>query len=505
MAELFGFKIERLKGPSTDPRQNIVPPAAEDGTQVVPAGGFFASYGGFDVTARNELDLIRRYREVALHPECDLAIEDIVSEAIVSNENQQSVQVDLSKIEYSESIKKKIRESFTEVLKLLNFDIKGHDIFRRWYVDGRVYYHKIIDKDSPRLGISEVRYIDPRKIKKIREIRKQRTDGMPSSFAFENKFQEYYIFNERGIHPTATSNAGGLRIATDAIAYCPSGLVDQTHNQVLSYLHKAIKPVNQLRMIEDAVVIYRIARAPERRIFYIDVGNLPKIKAEQYLRDVMARYRNKLVYDASTGEIRDDRNYMSMLEDFWLPRREGGRGTEITTLPGGQNLGEIQDIEYFQRKLYRSLNVPISRLESGSGFNLGRAAEISRDEVKFTKFVGRLRKKFCMLFHDLLKTQLVLKGVIAPEEWDGMQNDITYTYLQDGYFAELKHSEMMRERVNLARDLEQYVGKYYSHQYVRSKILKQNELEQKTIDTEIQAEQPVEPEQSSEKEEIKDE
>ena len=461
MAELFGFKIERLKTPSTDPRQNIVPPQADDGTQTVPAGGFFASYGGFDVSARNELDLIRRYREVALHPECDLAIEDIVSEAIVSNENQQSVQLDLSKIEYSDSVKKKIRDSFSEVLKLLQFDIKGHDIFRRWYVDGRLFYHKIIDKESPRLGISEIRYIDPRKIKKIREIRKQRT---------------------------ATSNAGGLRIATDAIAYCPSGLVDQTHNQVLSYLHKAIKPVNQLRMIEDAVVIYRIARAPERRIFYIDVGNLPKIKAEQYLRDVMARYRNKLVYDASTGEIRDDRNYMSMLEDFWLPRREGGRGTEITTLPGGQNLGEIADIEYFQKKLYRSLNIPISRLEGGQGFNLGRAAEISRDEVKFTKFVGRLRKKFCMLFHDLLKTQLILKGVIAPDEWDSMMGDITYTFLQDGYFAELKHSEMMRERVQLAQQLEGYVGKYFSNEYVRTKILKQNEQEIKEIDDQISSE-----------------
>ena len=311
---------------------------------------------------------------------------------------------------------------------------------------------------------------------------------MPSSFAFENKFQEYYIFNERGIHPTATSNAGGLRIATDAIAYCPSGLVDQQQNQVLSYLHKAIKPVNQLRMIEDAVVIYRIARAPERRIFYIDVGNLPKIKAEQYLRDVMARYRNKLVYDASTGEIRDDRNYMSMLEDFWLPRREGGRGTEITTLPGGQNLGEIQDIEYFQKKLYRSLNIPISRLEGGQGFNLGRAAEISRDEVKFTKFVGRLRKKFCMLFHDLLKTQLILKGIIAPEEWDMMMGDITYTFLQDGYFAELKHSEMMRERVQLAQQLEGYVGKYFSNEYIRTKILKQNEQEQEEIDKQIEEE-----------------
>ena len=494
MAELFGFKIERLSK-DTDPRQNIVPPQADDGTQVVPAGGFFASYGGFDVTARNELDLIRRYREIAIHPECDSAVEDIVSEAIVSNENQQSVQLDLSKVDYTDAIKKKIRESFKDVLNLLNFDIKGHDIFRRWYVDGRVYFHKIIDKDSPRLGITELRYIDPRKIKKIREVRKQRTDGVPSSFAFENKFQEYYIFNERGIHPTATSNAGGLRIATDAISYCPSGLVDQTHNQVLSYLHKAIKPVNQLRMIEDAVVIYRIARAPERRIFYIDVGNLPKIKAEQYLRDVMARYRNKLVYDASTGEIKDDRNQMSMLEDFWLPRREGGRGTEITTLPGGQNLGQIEDIEYFQKKLYRSLNVPISRLESGSGFNLGRAAEISRDEVKFTKFIGRLRKKFCMLFHDLLKTQLILKGVIAPEEWDVLQGNITYNFLQDGYFAELKNSEMLAARLNLVRDVEQYVGKYFSHEYIRTKILKQNELEQAEIDQQIKSEAPEQPQQ----------
>ena len=488
MAELFGFKIERLKTPSTDPRQNIVPPQADDGTQTVPAGGFFASYGGFDVSARNELDLIRRYREVALHPECDLAIEDIVSEAIVSNENQQSVQLDLSKIEYSDSIKKRIRESFSEVLKLLHFDIKGHDIFRRWYVDGRLFYHKIIDKDSPKLGISEIRYIDPRKIKKIREIRKQRTDGMPSSFAFENKFQEYYIFNERGIHPTATSNAGGLRIATDAIAYCPSGLVDQTHNQVLSYLHKAIKPVNQLRMIEDAVVIYRIARAPERRIFYIDVGNLPKIKAEQYLRDVMARYRNKLVYDASTGEIRDDRNYMSMLEDFWLPSREGGRGTDITTLPGGANLGEIADIEYFRAKLYRSLNVPVSRLEASQGFNLGRASEISRDELKFTKFVGRLRKKFTELFNDLLRTQLIIKNVIAETEWPMIRDNIFYDFLQDGHFAELKNSEMLRERLNLAREVRDYVGKYYSVNYVRRNILRQTESEIQKMDAEIKKE-----------------
>src|SRR6056300_1258738 len=481
MAELFGFKIERLKGPSTDPRQNIVPPQADDGTQTVPAGGFFASYGGFDVTARNELDLIRRYREVALHPECDLAIEDIVSEAIVSNENQQSVQLDLSKIEYSDSVKKRIRESFAEVLKLLNLDIKGHDIFRRWYVDGRVYYHKIIDKDSPRLGITELRYIDPRKIKKIREVRKQRTDGMPSSFAFENKFQEYYIFNERGIHPTSTSNAGGLRIATDAISYCPSGLIDQTQNQVLSYLHKAIKPVNQLRMIEDSVVIYRISRAPERRIFYIDVGNLPKVKAEQYLKDVMNRYRNKLVYDASTGEIRDDRQYMSMLEDFWLPRREGGRGTEITTLPGGSNLGEVEDIKYFQKKLFQSLNVPYSRLDSeaSGGLQLGRSTEVSRDELKFTKFVQRLRNRFNSLFSDMLKTQLILKGIVSEDDWHGVADYIKYDFIQDGYFSEMKEQEIRQSRLDQTERIfnQQLIGKIFSMDYVLKNVLRMTDLE----------------------------
>ena len=503
MAELFGFKIERIKQPTSDPRQNIVPPQADDGTQTVPAGGFFASYGGFDAGARNELDLIRRYREIALHPECDMAVEDIVNEAITSNENQQSVSLDLTKTQYSNGVKEKIREAFREVLLLLQFDIKGHDIFRRWYVDGRVFYHKIIDAESPRLGITELRYVDPRKIKKVREMKKgvpMPIPGMP--FTAAGKFNEFYLFNEKGIHPTAASNVGGIKIAPDSISYCPSGLVDQQRNMVLSYLHKAIKPVNQLRMIEDAVVIYRIARAPERRIFYIDVGNLPKIKAEQYLRDIMSRYRNKLVYDASTGEIRDDRNYMSMLEDFWLPRREGGRGTEITTLPGGQNLGEIADIEYFRQKLYRSLNVPISRLESGQGFNLGRAAEISRDELKFTKFVGRLRKKFTMLFHDLLKTQLVLKGVITIEEWDVLQQQITYTFLQDGFFAELKNAEIMRERVALVREVEPYIGKYFSNEYVRTNLLRQTELDIEKQDKQIEVEKPEEPEQNQGEEDI---
>jgi len=503
MAELFGFKIERIKQPTSDPRQNIVPPSADDGTQTVPAGGFFASYGGFDAGARNELDLIRRYREVALHPECDMAVEDIVNEAITSNENQQSVSLDLTKTEYSNAIKEKIRLAFREVLLLLQFDIKGHDIFRRWYVDGRVFYHKIIDAESPRLGLTELRYIDPRKIKKVREMKRgvsMPVPGMP--FTAAGKFNEFYMFNERGIHPTAASNMGGIKIAPDSVTYCPSGLVDQQKNMVLSYLHKAIKPVNQLRMIEDAVVIYRIARAPERRIFYIDVGNLPKIKAEQYLRDIMSRYRNKLVYDASTGEIRDDRNYMSMLEDFWLPRREGGRGTEITTLPGGQNLGEIADIEYFKQKLYRSLNVPISRLESGQGFNMGRAAEISRDELKFTKFVGRLRKKFTMLFHDLLKTQLVLKGVISIEEWDLLQQQITYTFLQDGFFAELKNAEIMRERVALVREVELYIGKYFSNEYVRTNLLKQTELDIDKQDKQMEIEKVEETEQNQGEEDI---
>ena len=503
MAELFGFKIERIKQPTSDPRQNIVPPSADDGTQTVPAGGFFASYGGFDAGARNELDLIRRYREVALHPECDMAVEDIVNEAITSNENQQSVSLDLTKTDYSNNIKEKIRLAFREVLLLLQFDIKGHDIFRRWYVDGRVFYHKIIDAESPRLGLTELRYVDPRKIKKVREMKRgvsMPVPGMP--FTAAGKFNEFFMFNERGIHPTAASNMGGIKIAPDSITYCPSGLVDQQKNMVLSYLHKAIKPVNQLRMIEDAVVIYRIARAPERRIFYIDVGNLPKIKAEQYLRDIMSRYRNKLVYDASTGEIRDDRNYMSMLEDFWLPRREGGRGTEITTLPGGQNLGEIADIEYFKQKLYRSLNVPISRLESGQGFNMGRAAEISRDELKFTKFVGRLRKKFTMLFHDLLKTQLVLKGVITIEEWDLLQQQITYTFLQDGFFAELNNAEIMRERVALVREVEPYIGKYFSNEYVRTNLLRQTELDIDKQDKQMAIEKPEEPEQNRGEEDI---
>ena len=392
----------------------------------------------------------------------------------------------LDRLEYSSKVKKRINEEFDRVLQLLDFNIKGHDIFRRWYVDGRIYYHKVIDKKEPRKGIKELRYIDPRKIKKVREVIKDRPDPV-TGIDKQKQTLEYYLYNEKVVDNSATPQSA-LKITTDSIAFCPSGLVDQTKGSVLSYLHKAIKPVNQLRMIEDALVIYRISRAPERRIFYIDVGNLPKIKAEQYLKDVMSRYRNKLVYDASTGEIRDDRNHMSMLEDFWLPRREGGRGTEITTLPGGSNLGEIEDIVYFQRKLYRSLNVPMSRMEAEQNFSIGRSTEITRDELKFSKFVQRLRKKFSALFHDVLRTQLVLTGVIAEEEWDKIKEHIQYDFLQDGHFAELRDAEILRERIDMLGQVEPYVGNFFSKSWVRKNILHQTQQEIEEIETEIEEE-----------------
>ena len=489
MAELFGFSITRLKK-QADPKQSFTTAQADDGTQTVSAGGHFGSYLDMEGTAKTEQDLIRRYREIAIHPECDMAIEDIVNEAIVANELKDAVRVQFSNLPYGREIQRKIEDEFVEVLRLMNFGTKGHDIFRRWYVDGRIFYQKIIDRENPKKGIVELKYTDPRKIKKIREVRKKRPD-VPSpsslnSLAVVDEYVEYFLYNERGV--SGTTGTAGIKIAPDTIAFCASGIIDQNKNMVLSYLHKAIKPVNQLRMIEDAVVIYRIARAPERRIFKIDVGNLPKQKAEQYLRDVMARYRNKLVYDASTGEIRDDRNYMSMLEDFWLPSREGGRGTDISTLPGGQNLGEMADVEYFRAKLYRSLNVPVSRLESSQGFNLGRASEITRDELKFTKFVQRLRKKFTELFNDLLRTQLVLKQVISENDWQMVKECIQYDFIQDGHFAELKNTELLRERLALANEMREYVGKFYSVNYIRKNVLKQNEREIEQMDTEIKKE-----------------
>ena len=485
MAELFGFQISRIKK-QADPKQSFTTTQADDGTQTVNAGGYFGTFLDMDATAKTEADLIRRYREISIHPECDMAVEDIVNEAIVSNEMRDPVRINIDGLPFGKDVRRRIEDEFKEILRLLNFNVKGHDIFRRWYVDGRVYYQKLIDRKEPTKGITELKYIDPRKIKKIREVKKVRPNDRTNLTVVE-EYIEYYLFNEKGV---SQSTAGsGIKIAPDTIAFCPSGLVDQNKaNMVLSYLHKAIKPVNQLRMIEDAVVIYRIARAPERRIFKIDVGNLPKQKAEQYLRDVMARYRNKLVYDASTGEIRDDRNYMSMLEDFWLPSREGGRGTDITTLPGGQNLGEMEDVMYFQKKLYRSLNVPVSRLESNDGFSLGRASEISRDELKFTKFVQRLRKRFTELFNDLLRTQLILKKVIAEDDWYSISQSIQYDYLQDGHFAELKDAELLRNRLDLASDMRDYVGKYYSVEYIRKHILKQNEKDIDEMDKQIKKE-----------------
>ena len=496
MADLFGFRFTRIKDEKN--KENFTTPTQDDGTIDVAGGGFFGQVLDTDGRERTEQDLIRRYRDIAQQPECDSAIEDIVNEGIVSNERAQAVSIVLDQVPYPRNIKKTITNEFNSVLRLLDFDTKGHDIFRRWYIDGRLFYHKVIDKKNPKQGVQELRYIDPRRIRKVREINKDKKNG--SSIDIVKKINEYYIYNDKGMF-SGGYGAGtneGLKISADSITYCPSGLIDQNKGHVLSHLHKAIKPVNQLRMIEDALVIYRISRAPERRIFYIDVGNLPKIKAEQYLKDVMNRYRNKLVYDASTGEIRDDRNHMSMLEDFWLPRREGGRGTEITTLPGGSNLGEIDDIEYFKKKLYRSLNVPISRLEAEAGFSLGRSTEITRDELKFTKFVQRLRKKFTPLFTDILKTQLILKGVITLEDWKGMQQHIQYNFLQDGYFAELKKAEILRERLDALGQLETYVGTYFSKRWVQKNALNFTDEEIQMMDLEISNEAEDQPPEDGE-------
>ena len=485
MVQLLGFEITRKDNTLEKPaegKQAFTIPSPDDGVTTISAGGYFGQYLDMEVTAKNDYDLIRRYREVAQHPECDMAIEDIINEVIVSNERDVAISISLDKLGVSDKIKEKIRDEFDEVMRLLNFEEKGHDIFKRWYIDGRIYFHKVIDPSSPRKGITELRFIDPRKMKKVREIKKKR-DVKSKGIEVVEQTAEWFVYNEKGMS-SGTSNVG-VKIATDSITFVTSGVIDQTRNMVMGHLHKAIKPVNQLRMIEDAVVIYRIVRAPERRVFYVDVGNLPKIKAESYLRDVMARYRNKLVYDASTGEIRDDRKHMSMLEDFWLPRREGAKGTEVTTLPGGQNLGEITDVQYFQKKLYKALNVPISRLESESGFNLGKAAEISRDELKFTKFVQRLRKRFTQVFADILKTQLVLKGIITIEDWAKIGSHIQYDYLKDGYFAELKEAEILRERLSLAQEVSPYIGKYYSVEYIRKQVLRQSDEDIIEIDNQI--------------------
>ena len=491
---LFGFSLENRKGgKKSEKTYSPAPPTDEDGVSTISVGGYYGHYLDIEGAAKNEFDLVKKYREISLHPEVDSAIDEIVNEVIASDLDYSPVDIELSNLQVSDKIKKSIRDEFKYILRLLNFDKNCHTIFRRWYVDGKIFYHKIIDFDNPKEGIKELRFIDPLKIKKVREKLKKQEDLA----VFDNKdinrfnygdFVEYFIYSNQGYQGFSGQ---GIKIAADAITFVPSGLMDYNRNLVLSYLHKAIKSINQLRMIEDSLVIYRLSRAPERRIFYIDVGNLPKIKAEQYLRDVMSRYRNKLVYDSATGEIRDDRKHMSMLEDFWLPRREGGRGTEITTLPGGQNLGELADVQYFKEKLYASLNLPISRLESGNSFSLGRSSEITRDELKFTKFIGRLRKRFSEVFHDILKTQLILKGVITSEDWEEMKEDIQYDYIFDNHFSELKESELLTERMNLVNMVEPYIGKYFSIEYIRRQILKQTDQEMEEIDLQIESEKEL--------------
>ena len=498
MAKLFGFSIDdkQNKSPSVI---SPVPETNQDGVDNYISSGFYGQYVDIEGVFRTEHDLIKRYREMALHPEADGAIEDVVNEAIVSDLYDSPVEIELSNLEASETLKKKIRAEFKYLKEILDFDRKSHEIFRNWYVDGRLYYLKVIDLKAPQEGIKELRYIDPLKMKYIRQEKKDKDrNGFTRVTKSEDiqkgiEFEEYFQYTpspsqSNGISAMSRGNAKSVKIAKDAVTYCTSGLVDRNKNTVLSYLHKAIKALNQLRMIEDSLVIYRLSRAPERRIFYIDVGNLPKVKAEQYLKEVMSRYRNKLAYNAQTGEVRDDRKFMSMMEDFWLPRREGGRGTEITTLPGGQNLGELSDIEYFQKKLYRALGVPESRIAADGGFNLGRSSEILRDELKFAKFVGRLRKRFAQMFNDMLKTQLILKNIITPEDWEVMRDHIQYDFLYDNQFAELKEKELTEGRLALLAQVEPFIGKYYSTEYVRKRILRQTDQEIIEIDEQIEDE-----------------
>ena len=508
MAKLFGFSIEGADDNNLP--QGAVSPVPQneaDKSDYYVSSGFYGQYVDIEGVFRNEYDLIKRYREMSLHPECDEAIEDIVNEAIVSDLSDSPVEIDLSNLSVGDNIKKTIRDEFKYIKDLLDFDSKSHEIFRNWYIDGRLYYHKVIDLDNPRDGIQELRYIDALKVKYVRQMKKKDINTptlitpQDKKLAITPELDEYFEYNPTGgaakSYSPTNGVQGSIKIAKDAVTYCTSGLVDRNKHITLSWLHKGIKALNQLRMIEDSLVIYRLSRAPERRIFYIDVGNLPKVKAEQYLREVMNRYRSKLVYDANTGEVRDDKKFMSMLEDFWLPRREGGRGTEITTLPGGQNLGEITDINYFQKKLYKALGVPETRLGGEGGFNLGRSSEILRDELRFNKFVGRLRKRFSNMFLDMLKTQLLLKNVITVEDWSGMSEHIQFDYIYDNHFAELKQSELFQERMANLSQAEPYIGKYFSQDYLRREILHQTDDEiveqDKLIAAEIEAGLYVDP------------
>jgi hypothetical protein len=475
--KLFGFTLGRndvvQKQNPEQPSFALPTETMDDGAVTITQNAHYGTYVDLEGSVRNEIELVSRYREMANHPELEMAIDDIVNEAITHDESGRTLDIVLDKLKQPDTIKKKIAEEFENILKLLNFSNLADDLFKRWYIDGRIYYHIVVDETKPKEGIQELRYIDPRKIRKVREIKKDRDPKTGAQVIAS--IAEYYVYNDKGTVTQAYTSSvnAGLRIAPESIINVNSGLMDAKNTFVISYLHKAIKPLNQLRMIEDAVVIYRISRAPERRIFYIDVGNLPKGKAEQYLRDVMVKYRNKMVYDASTGELRDDRKHMSMLEDFWLPRREGGKGTEITTLPAGQNLGELEDVKYFRQKLLQSLNVPISRLEPQQGgmIGVGRTTEVTRDEVKFTKFIVRLRNKFSQIFDHALKTQLVLKGICSLDEWDEFREDIYYNYMKDNNFTEMRDAEILRERLSVLQTVDPYIGRYYSMEWVQKNVL----------------------------------
>jgi len=486
MIQIFGFEISRRKiNQDEEVNKSFAIPQNEDGAVTIQSGSYYGTYVDLDGVVRNEVELITRYREMSMQPELETAIDEVVNEAIVNDDNGQAVELNTDELKLPEKIKSKIRDEFDHVLRMLDFGNMGHDIFRRWYIDGRLFYHIIIDEQRPTLGIQELRYIDPRRIRKIREV--QKSKDTKTGMEIIKKMSEYYLYNERGIIG-AHSNLG-TKIAVDSVVNVNSGLLDSKRAMVLSYLHKAIKPLNQLRMVEDATVIYRLSRAPERRVFYVDVGNMPTIKAEQYLRDIMVKYRNKLVYDSSTGEIKDDRKHLSMLEDFWLPRREGTKGTEITTLPGGANLGELEDVKYFERKLYKSLGVPLGRLESQQGFSLGKSTEITRDELKFSKFVQRLRNKFSTLFDDLMRVQLVLKKVCTEEEWKQFKEDIWYDYKKDNNFTELKEAELITNRILLLQYVDPFVGRYYSMEWVKKNILKQTDEDIEEINKQISEEQ----------------
>lgn len=476
--KLFGFEFKREV--PQDPAPSFAPKESDDGAVVVAAGGAYGTYIDLDGTVRTEAELVTKYREMSLQPEIDAAVDEITNESIEISE-EDIVEINLDQVEISDKIKKAIRDEFTNVLSVLNFNKQAYEVFRRWYIDGRLYYHVIIDENDLKAGIKELRYVDPRKIRKVREIAKKRVPGGDMSAGIIPKIQnEYYIYNEKGFNygnKAVGPSTTGLKIAKDSIVHVVSGLTDTQGTMVLSYLHKAIKAINQLRTLEDALVIYRLSRAPERRIWYIDVGNLPKMKAEQYVRDIMVKHKNRLIYDGNTGEVRDDRKFMTMLEDYWLPRREGGRGTEVTTLPGGQTLGEMDDVLYFQKKLYQTLNVPVNRLNSDALFSLGRATEVTRDELKFGKFIVRVRARFSNLFTQLLEKQLVLKGVMSIEDWQAIASKVKYDFAKDNYFAELKDAEIAQNRAQLLMTYEQagILGKYYSFEWARRSLLQQSD------------------------------